>query len=535
VEVTYARLRATDPGRWRAAALAWRGWAPTVARWAAALGGQASRLRSAWSGAAAVAAAGFLDRLCRRLTLFRVTCWAADQVLSESAGALSRARALLARARRGADRAGLVIDDRGRVTAPARPPSPAAPFRAAYQAAADREAVRRTAADLSVALTVADAADAAAAGALTALAQPEAVPPPAAPPPPATATPTQVRRWWDGLTPAQRRWLAVTRAAWLGSADGVPAGYRDLANRLRLDEQRAELDRAIAGADGRELRRLRGLRDGLDALAGRLDGEDGPRGYLLRLDLGGEGRTVVALGDPDRAAQVLTHVPGMTADLASAGGELSRAERVAVRATELDPARATSAVLWLDYDAPDFVDEAARRAQAEAGAPALRRFQEGLRAAHDGPARLTVLGHSYGSLVVGAAAATPGLAADGVVFVGSPGVGVESARQLHLPADRVWSTTSRADVIQYAPVAPESVVKDLALSRLVPGAGALLTFGTPEDELWHGHNPSDPAFGSRVFASQADAGHLGYWAPGRPALDALATITLGGEPDVTPR
>jgi hypothetical protein len=533
VEVTYARLRATDPDRWRAAALAWRGWASTVARWAAALGGQASRLRSAWSGAAAAAATGFLDRLCRRLTLFRVTCWAADQVLSEFAGALCRARALLARARHSAEQAGLVIDDRGRVTAPARPP--AAPFRAAYEASADRAAVRRTSADLSVALTVAAAADAAAAGALTALAQPEAPPPPAALPPPATASPAQVRHWWDGLSPAQRQWLAVTRAAWLGSADGVPAGYRDLANRLRLDEQRAELDRAIAGAGGRELRRLRGLRDGLDALAGRLDGADGPRGYLLRLDLGGEGRAVVALGDPDRAAQVLTHVPGMTADLASAGGELSRAGRVAERATEVDPARATSAVLWLDYDAPDFIDEAARRAQAEAGAPALRRFQEGLRAAHDGPARLTVLGHSYGSLVVGSAAATPGLAADGVVFVGSPGVGVESVRQLHVPADRVWSTTSRTDVVQYATVAPESVVKDLALSRLVPGAGALLAFGTPEDELWHGHNPSDPAFGARVFASQADAGHLGYWEPGRPALDALATIAIGGEPDVTPR
>jgi len=146
-----------------------------------------------------------------------------------------------------------------------------------------------------------------------------------------------------------------------------------------------------------------------------------------------------------------------------------------------------------------------------------------------------VLGHSYGSLVVGSAAATPGLAADGLVFVGSPGVGVDSVHELQVPADRVWSTTSRTDVIQYAPVAPSSVVEDMVLSRLVPGAGALLAFGTPEDELWHGRNPSDPAFGARVFAGQADAGHLGYWEPGRPALDALATIALGGEPDVTRR
>ena len=60
-----------------------------------------------------------------------------------------------------------------------------------------------------------------------------------------------------------------------------------------------------------------------------------------------------------------------------------------------------------------------------------------------------------------------------------------------------------------------------------------LAFGRPEDDLWHGHNPADPAFGARVFATQADAGHLGYWEPGRPALDALTDITVGR--DVTPR
>ncbi len=75
----------------------------------------------------------------------------------------------------------------------------------------------------------------------------------------------------------------------------------------------------------------------------------------------------------------------MTADLASFPGELGRVERVAERATELTPAASTSAVLWLDYDAPDFVDEAASPHRAEAGAPTLRRFQDGLRATHDGP------------------------------------------------------------------------------------------------------------------------------------------------------
>ena len=51
-ESTYARLRATDPGRWRAGALDWRRWAAAAGDWAAELGRRAAQLRAAWSGAA---------------------------------------------------------------------------------------------------------------------------------------------------------------------------------------------------------------------------------------------------------------------------------------------------------------------------------------------------------------------------------------------------------------------------------------------------------------------------------------------------
>jgi hypothetical protein len=126
-----------------------------------------------------------------------------------------------------------------------------------------------------------------------------------------------------------------------------------------------------------------------------------------------------------------------------------------------------------------------------------------------------VVGHSYGSLVVGKAAADGGFDADEVVFVGSPGVGVDSAAQLNVPPGHVWSSTARTDLIQYAAVSP---------------VGLLGGFGRPDHYLWFGHNPSDPGFGARTFATQPDAGHLGYWDPGRPALDALADITLGRNP-----
>ena len=473
--VSYGQLRAADPGRWRDTAFAWRSWAATAGRWAAELRAHAIRLRTVWTGSAADAATACLAALVRRLNLFRLGCWAADQALSEFAATLTRARSLLP----AAPGAGITGDTAG------------------------------------AALTMAARADATAAGRLAEWAAGDATPP-VVDPPPCAAAPADVRRWWEGLSPAQRRWLLATEPGGIGARDGVPAAARDLANRLVLDPSPTT------------------RHAGLDALRDRLATGDGPRAYLMRLDLGGEGQAVVALGDPDRADNVLTQVPGMTAGLDSYAGELARAERIAVRAGELAPAASTSAIMWLGYDAPDFLDEAASRAPADAGAVGLRRFQDGLRATHDGtPAHQTLLGHSYGSLVVGRAAAEEGLAADSVVFVGSPGVGVESAAELRVPPGQVWASTSRTDIIQWAAVAPRGLAEDLVLSRAVP-AGALLAFGRPENDLYFGTNPSDPAFGARVFASPPGAGHLGYWDTGGSALDALANIAVG-RGDVIPR
>jgi alpha/beta hydrolase family protein len=523
--VTCARLEATDPARWVAAALAWRAWAATAGGWVAEFGPHLARLTAAWTGAAATAAAARLTVLRERLTVFRLMCWEVDQVLSEFAAALARAKTLLARAVEAARAAGQVIDDADSAV------SAGAPAGTAGAGAAGTTPAGQTAAELARALAMAAKADAAASARLADVmsdSPAEAPPPSATPLPPCAASPAEVRQWWDSLTPQQRRWLVATQAAWLGPLDGIPAGFRDLANRLLLDDRRADLDGLAAGADRHKRGRIADLRRGLDRLTDRLAGGGGPRAYLLRLDLAGEGRAVVALGDPDRAAHVVTQVPGMTADLASYRNELARAERVAVRAAELGPATATSTVTWLDYDAPDFLGEAARPRSAQVGAPALRRFQEGLRATHLGePAHQTVLGHSYGSLVVGSAARRPGFAADDVMFVGSPGVGVESAADLRVPRDHLWSTTSRTDVIQYAAVSPRTFPEDVAVAGSVPLLGLGLAFGVPERDLWFGHNPSDPEFGARVFPSQAGAGHLGYWNAGGQALDEITAIALG--------
>lgn len=52
--------------------------------------------------------------------------------------------------------------------------------------------------------------------------------------------------------------------------------------------------------------------------------------------------------------------------------------------------------------------------------------------------------------MTGVAARDHGLPADSTVFIGSPGVRVEHARELGLPEGSVWATRADNDIIQRA-------------------------------------------------------------------------------------
>ncbi|MGC4854391.1 alpha/beta hydrolase [Micromonospora sp. DT4] len=549
--VGYRQLWAADPAAWRAAGAAWAGLAVPVDRYAGELSGAAGRLRGGWSGAAATAADARLAGLRDELTSVAPALIEADQALAELARQLSVAKAQLAEAVTRAEAAGLVVDRAGGVRAAPAKPAPAvrpgeSPTTGAGTAgaaaagvgagAAAGSAVAGVGAALRAALDRADAADRATADRLAELTR-AAGTGWASPPPPgrpaAGASPAVVRAWWSGLTPAQRRWLVGHEATLVGGLDGVPVAARDQANRLLLGARREELlaerrrllVRVPPGPlDSVRLRAVAARLAGLDALTERLAG-GAPRAYLLGLDPTGEGRVVVALDDPDRAERVLTYVPGMTAGLNDAPGELGRAARVLERCAALVPGERSAAVLWLDYDAPDFLTEAASAGQARDAGPALHRFQEGLRATHEGPpARQTVLGHSYGSLVVGMAAREHGLAADALMFVGSPGVGVARADELGVPAGQVWASSAPDDVIRLA-----RPVDELVRPALLGAAPLAAVLGWPDrtgHELWFGHDPADAGFGGRVFRS-GRGGHAGYWEPDNPALDGMARVVLG--------
>ena len=234
--------------------------------------------------------------------------------------------------------------------------------------------------------------------------------------------PRVVAQLWHSLGPADRERLARDHPG-LGSVAGLSSATRDAINRTRLRRLLDVADLAAAGP-------------GLTALAAYLD-ED-PRRHLLSLH--SDGRAVVASGNPDIAGRVVTLVPGTGSSLESLDRTAERAEAMceAAAAGNAEPVDAGTetcvSVAWQGYDAPDSIAEAGRSlAPARAHAEDLRTFASGVDAveAMDGDdAPHTVVGYSYGSATLGAAASDPrGLASDRMIHVGSPGAAVDSIEQ----------------------------------------------------------------------------------------------------------
>ncbi len=222
-------------------------------------------------------------------------------------------------------------------------------------------------------------------------------------------------------------------------------------------------------------------------------------GTVLAFDAAGDGRIVEVFGDLDRADHVAVVVPGVGAGLATYDERLRRDALDLFSAIDRTD---TAVVAWLDYDAPDAVPLALDEGPAIEASRRLTPFVSDL----SGDRHVTVIGHSYGSLVVGLAA-REGLKADDVVLLGSPGTGADDRRDL--PVMRVWSAT--------APLDPIRLARDPA-SLSDPLRGGLL-FGT---------DPSAPEFGARPI----DAGNPPAWRAhssyfSEPTLSELGRIVTG--------
>ena len=139
----------------------------------------------------------------------------------------------------------------------------------------------------------------------------------------------------------------------------------------------------------------------------------------------GPGGTTVVIGDTVDPARVTTMVAGVsTGEPEELGAELAKARSIA-------SATGGAVVVWQGYTPPPSVIHGIDPSAARTGGVALAEFQAALRERYP-DARLTVLSHSYGTVVATRAAQGPGLAVDDLWLLGSPGVGVSSVDKLEL-------------------------------------------------------------------------------------------------------
>jgi pimeloyl-ACP methyl ester carboxylesterase len=134
------------------------------------------------------------------------------------------------------------------------------------------------------------------------------------------------------------------------------------------------------------------------------------------------------------------------------------------------------------------------------------------RAADGGdPPHLTVVGHSYGSTVVGAAASAQPLEADELVLLGSPGAMVEHVDELARPLGHVF--------VGEAPLDP---VADLGVFGADPGDAR---FGATRIRA----NPG-PDVSWRDRLSGGDHSH--YFDAGSESLRNIARVVVGRTGDL---
>ena len=368
--------------------------------------------------------------------------------------------------------------------------------------------------------------------------------------------------WRVGAVPAHLEALAVGLA---GSADRFRAASGRCARSARLPvggpqrlgalaeglEQRVrQLSQELDAADlaGRLTRwsttlrvsmRSRGLRfpsDGARAL-GRGNGRQ-----FLRIDTRDHGAVVEVFGDLSRAAHIAVIVPGMTNSLANYDSNTrTKGRDLAVAMGELDPSVAV--VAWLGYRTPDLTIsgllEGAGSDRARAGARDLVDDLELIRRMAP-RAHVSLVGHSYGSVVVGETLLSTSmrsrvdrLAIDDIAVVGSPGMNTSSRRALGHPEISVWAarvtgTTARVRI-------DPSALWMLPIPGVLPfrigpvGVGpVVLSPPIPRDVVplapFHGEDPSAKGFGATRFSVAGAVDHSTYFVPGTLALENLARI-----------
>ncbi|MEU4113553.1 alpha/beta hydrolase [Kitasatospora sp. NPDC028055] len=345
--------------------------------------------------------------------------------------------------------------------------------------------------------------------------------------PAAGTDPASVKQWWNGLSDSERQKFINDHPDQVGNLDGIPAVARDQANRinmknakqnlqLQLDHLGPEPPHKIDGGQGPITNPdwmawdaknidLREKLKGIDDIESRLDGKKlAARGntpaFLLGFDTKGNGRAIVSVNNPDTADNVVTFVPGTTSKFAAVSGDVDKADEMVKAATTEGRTKSTAAIAWVGYDAPqNKIPDAAMDHFAENAEKDLARFQVGLRSTHEGaPSHNILMGHSYGTLAVGYTMRDLKPPVDDVILVGSPGVGVDHARELNIDPSHVYVARGSEDSGMYAVARSE----------------------------WFRQDPMSSDFGARHLQA-GDSDHSHYWNPNGDAVKEFGRVIAG--------
>ncbi|CAN5306076.1 hypothetical protein BH09ACT5_BH09ACT5_00040 [soil metagenome] len=336
-------------------------------------------------------------------------------------------------------------------------------------------------------------------------------------PPPAH----DVTLWWRSLGSDSKLALRNATPQLIGNLDGVPYTIRDVANRSVLNSTMASLEDVIESESGRTVvenakQQLHMLQSISKALVG--DGYGSTNKTLMSLEVAGQGRAAIVIGDLRTADYVSYLVPGMFFTIENQMGDwVDAASRLhdeelswlALLGTDDGPGtdRTVATVAWIGYHTPNLTNVGGIE-NAYEGRDALAGAIQGLQSLRTGDEPyISVIAHSYGSTAALMALTEYDFEVDALAMVGSPGSPAKSVDQLHVRDGNVFVGEAAWDPI------PNSSY-----------------FGSDPGAASYGAKPmgvdggTDPLTRLRLASS---TGHNEYFSPGTESMRNFALIAIG--------
>lgn len=337
----------------------------------------------------------------------------------------------------------------------------------------------------------------------------------------------EVALWWGDLASDSQTALEIASPQLLGNLEGVPYTIRDVSNRTVLDETIAELT-AVANSDvGRAVQQS--ARQQLNMLSSISESlifdKAAPERTLITLDVTGQGRAAIVLGDLSEADYVSFLVPGMFFTIegqmsywADAASTLYCEQQAWLDHFESQSVftrnETVATVAWIGYDTPNLtnvgaIDNAVQGRDTLADAILGLQAQRGT----DQP-YISVVAHSYGTTAAMMALSEYDFDVDALAMVGSPGSPAESVDDLNVRGGNVFVGEAAWDPI------PNS--------------------------SYFGADPGSESFGAHslgvggafdVVMKQTltgSVGHNEYFTPGSESMRNFALICIGRSDFVTP-